>query len=459
MSGGEIAVLPAGLVLVPLAVVAVGAGVAATLVVKAARAGTEAAGRALEEFAAELEREADEQHDQEVRTRLWELAAGSAVRVNQELLLLAARAEKAGVRPDLPRPVDVTGCRLAGTPALVTQVRAALAGARAQIERAEADRERHTLLAALPVPAAGSPSAAELLAHHQRVLARRGTVPAVRPEPAWTAPAKADGARVRAEIDAILVRLHEDATADDRALALTAAARAEQKKNTTMNTTFLEALARVVEQELNPRIARRREAATLLAGLDQPLVAEAIGDLAPPRPPCLDAVAGLRAVVRGEADLTDELRRAANSALDWALVETERRRLLDEVAEAFSGLGYDVSTGLGVGHSATLSVHRDAWRGGHSADVWIDGAGRIRSRLVQLAPQAGGEAGRCADLNDSLREVGARLGERGLEARVDLPEHPVPALKRFGRGAGAPAASPAEDTAPKARTRDHHEES
>jgi hypothetical protein len=453
MSGGEIAVLPLGLVLVPVAVAAVGAGVAATLAIRAAQAGTEAAGRALEQFADEMERRADAQDDLEIRTRLWELAAGSVARTNEDLRLLAARAAKAGVRVALPRQVDLTGCRLADTRGLVAQAQAALAGARAAVEQAEAVRERRTLLAKLPAPAAG-PDAAEILARHQEVLASRRH----RKASTWTAPQQLDEGRVRAEIDEILGRLHEDATADDRAEALAAAARAELKKAAPMSRTYLEALARTVQNEINPRVARRREAAGLLAALEQPLVAEVIGELAPPRPPCFDSIERLRAVVRGDADLTDADRRDAHSALDRAQVELDRRRLLDGVAEAFSGLGYSVSTGLQVHHSPTLSVTRQAWRGGHCADVWIDEAGRVRSRLIQLAPEAGGEAGRCADLNDTLRHVGDELNRRGIGAQVHVPSEPVPALKRFEPGTGSARSSSFEDSAPVARTQDHPEE-
>ena len=449
MSGGAIAVLPVGAVVVPVAMVAVGAAAAATLVIRAAQAGTEATGRALERFADEMERKAHAQDDLEIRTRLWELAAGSVVQSNQEVRLLAARAEKAGVRLALPGPIDLTGCRLADTPELVAQAQQALARARAAVEQAEAVRERRVLLAKLPAPAGGAPTAAELLARHQEVLARRERTVSKARAAEWT-PSKVDESRVQAEIDAILSRLHEDATADDRAEALSAAAQAEQKKSTAMSRTYLDALARTVQKEINPRIARRREAANLLAALEQPLVVEAIGDLAPPRPPCFDSIERLRAVVRGDADLTDDDRRAARSALDWAQVEMDRRRLLDGVAEAFSRLGYSVTTGMQVHHSPTLSVTRQAWHGGHAADVWIDEVGRVRSRLIQLVPEAGGEASRCADLNDSLRHVGAELNRRGVDTQVHLPSDPVPALKRFVSGAG-PATPSSEDHIPQVR--------
>ncbi|MFI6232716.1 hypothetical protein ACIBD9_04030 [Micromonospora sp. NPDC050784] len=454
MSGGEIAVVPMGILLAPVALVAVGAGVAATMAIRAAQAGTEATGRALEQFADEMERSANAQDDLAIRTRLWELAAGSVARTNQDLRLLAARAEKSGVRLALPRPIDLTGRKLADTRDLVAQAQVSLAGLRAAVEQAEAVRERRTLLVELSALADSAPSAAEVLARHQTVLASRnqsrGTVSAKTH--------KVDERRVHAEIDAILCQLHEDASADDRAEALTAAARAEQQKSTSMSRTYLDALARTVRKDINPRIARRREAANLLAALEQPLVADVITDAAPPRPPCFDSIERLRAVVRGDADLVDDDRRDAHSALNFAQVEINRRRLLDGVAEAFSGLGYSVTAGLQVHHSATLSVSRQAWRGGHSADVWIDEAGRVRSRLIRLAPEADGEAGRCADLNDSLRHVGAELNRHGIGAKVHLPSEPVPALMRFAPGTGSTTLSSFDDSAHSARTQDHPEE-
>lgn len=455
MSGGVVVVLPAA-TLAPAALAVVAAGAAAAMAIQAVKAGTEATGRALEQFADEMERQANAQDDLEIRTRLWELAAGSVVRTNQDLLLLAARAEKAGVRLTLPRSIDLTGCRLADTPGLVARAQDELAKARALVERAEAERERQVLLARLSVPAGSGPSAEELLARHQQVLARRERLSASAPAE-WVLPRKVDESRVQAEIDAILSRLHEDATADDRAEALVAAARVERKKNAAMSRTYLEALARTVQKEINPRIARRREAANLLAALEQPLVAEVIGDFAPPRPPCFDAIERLRAVVRGEADLTAEDRHDAQSALDRVQVELDRRRLLDGVAEAFGGLGYSVTVGLQVGHSPALSVTRRTWHGEHAADVWVDNAGRVQSRLVQVAREATGEASRCADLNDSLRHVNAELNRRGIDARVYLPDPPNPALKRFARDSFPPM-SRSEDEVQQMHARDLTEE-
>jgi hypothetical protein len=224
-----------------------------------------------------------------------------------------------------------------------------------------------------------------------------------------------------------------------------------------MSRTYLEALARVVQREINPRVAGRREAANLLAAIEQPLVAEVIADLRPPRPPCFDAIERLRAVVRGDAEFTEAGRRDAHSVLGWAQSEMERHRLLDTVADAFGRLGYAVTTGMQVHHSPTVSVTRPAWHGGHAADVWIDEAGRVRSHLIQLATGAGGEAGRCADLNDTLRHVGEELNRRGISARVHLPSAPVPALRRFeADDESVPFTS--EDAAPGRRALPHPEE-
>ncbi|MFY1635208.1 hypothetical protein ACN27F_18355 [Solwaraspora sp. WMMB335] len=440
MSGGEIAVVPMGVVVVPIAAVAIGATVAATLAIRAAQAGTEATGRALEQLADEMESSAAAQDDHEIRGRLWEVAAGAVVSTNQELRMLAVRAAKAGVHPALPSPIELTGCKLADVRGLVAGFQAALAKARAAVEQAEAVRERHHLLAQLPAPAGDSPTAAELLARHQTVLAARRHEPDRTPDRApVTASPPVDGSRAQAEIEQILIRLDPDATSDDREKALKAAARAARQKTVGASRTYIDALTRTVVQEINPRVARRRTAAGLLAALEHPVISEMISDLAPPRPPCLDSIERLRAVVHGDADLTDADQRAARSALAWAQQQLDRRRLLDGVAEAFAGLGYSVSTGLQVHHSASLSVTRQAWKGGHTADVWIDETGRVQSRLIQRTPDAGGEATRCADLNDSLSQVGAELNRRGIDAAVHVPDMLVPALIQISSDAVSPA--------------------
>ncbi|MEU8314168.1 MULTISPECIES: hypothetical protein [unclassified Micromonospora] len=436
MSGGEIAVLPVGLIVAPVALAAAGAGAAAMLAIRAAQAGTEATGRALERFGEEMERRADAQDDVEIRAQLWDLAAGSVARTNEDLRLLSARAARAGVQLALPRPVDLTGCHLTGAPSLVARTQEALSAARAAVERAEAARERQQLLSRMAAGAAGEPSATELLARYQAVLASRGRHESAAPP----APAKVDGSRLQADIDAILSRLHTDATSDDRIQALEAAAKAERKKHSPMGRTFVESLARTVDVDLNPRIARRREAANLLTALEQPLVAEVINDFGTPRPPCFDAIERLRAVVLGEADLTSADRRDAQNALNRVQVELDRRRLLEGVAEAFGKLGYSVTTGMQVRRHAALLVTRPDWRGGHVADVWLDEAGRVHSQLVQVAAGAGGEAVRCAELNDGLRRVGEELGRRGIAARVHVPDEPVRALVDIDpRSAATPA--------------------
>jgi hypothetical protein len=437
MSGGEMVVAPAALVIAPIALVAVGAGIAAALAVRAAAAGTEAAGRALEQFGDEMARKADRQDELAVRGRLWDLAAGSAAATNMELRLLAARAEQAGVRVMLPKTIDLTGYELTATPKLVAEVTKALSGARHQVEQAEAVRLRQSLLAKLPATGE-SPTAAELLARHQEVLDRRlERTTAVAPP---KAPRRADPSQVRAEIDAVLLRLDVAATPADREEVLEAASRAALQKAVGASRTYLDALGRKVDKEVNPRIARRREAAAMLDALEHPMVAKMINDVTP-RPPCLGSVKRLRAVVHGEEDLTDELRSDGRSAIAWVQVELDRRRLLDGVAEAFAGLGYSVTTGMGV----KLSVAKNTWRG-FTADVWVDEAGKVQSHLVQASPEAAGEADRCSELNQDMGQVGARMRRAGRPAEVVMPRRLKRAIRRFRPEAAGRRSSGTETT-------------
>lgn len=449
MSGGEIVVLPAMLLVVPLAAVA-GAWMAAALAIRAAAAGTQAAGRALEHLGDEMLRVADAQDDAVMRTRLWGIAAGAVAGTNNDLLLMTARAERVGIQVVLPRRIDLTGCRLADTRALVAEARQALESARADIASAEASRAQRTLLAKLTIPVGELPTAAEVLARHQEMLTLR-RAPAGVMEPVPSRPD--EERRVRSEIHEILLRLDPDALAGDREQVLAASARTERKKgNAAASCTFLDALRRMVDDEINPRAGRRREAAGLLAGLEHPVIGGMIGELPSPRPPFLRSIDRLQAVVRGDADLTDADRNDACVALAWAQRELDRRRLLEGITEAFAGLGYTVSTGMQVHHSTSLSVTRPSWLGEHTADVWIDQAGNVQSHLVQTVPDAAGEATRCTELNVSLQQVGDQLLRSGMEASVNVPQEQLHALKRYGPGAEVPNRH--DEAGPKVRVAD-----
>jgi hypothetical protein len=423
MSGGEIVVAPAVMVIGPAvaaaAVVVVGAAVAAALVIKAAQAGTAATGRALEEFGDEMARRADAQDDLEIRSRLWGLAAGAVVQVNQDLRLLWVRAARVGVRVPMPSPFDLTGRSLADARGWVEQAREQLAVARAAIERAETECEQRILLAQLPAPADTSMTAEELLARYQTVLDRRRTQRASTATPVPVAP-RADRDRVQAQIDAILSRLSADANAADREEAIRLASAAAAQRDAGLSSTYVEALADTVDNGINPRIARRHEAAGLLVALDHPLVADVIERTATV-PQCAGSVERLRAVVAGDADLTAADRRDAASTLAWVQREVDRIRLLEALAETFTGLGYAVSTGMEVNHTAALSVTRGSWNDEHSADVWVDEKGQVRWEMAELQAGAGAEATRCEDLNETMRRAGEVLEARGFETTVQVP--------------------------------------
>jgi hypothetical protein len=306
-----------------------------------------------------------------------------------------------------------------------------MAEARLAVERAEASREQQRLLDRLPKPADDGPTVAEALAHYSRVLAARQ----LRPDP--VAPyvvterptVTADRDRVRAEIDMILARLHVNANAEEREQAIVAAARAAQQRQAGMSRTFVNTLARTVDTEINPKVARRDEAARLLTGLEHKVVTDAIAETSP-LPPHLVALERLRAVVRGDADLTDDDRRTAQDALAWAERQADRRRLLDAMADTFAELGYDVTTGMQVNYTETLCVSRDGWGDDHTADVWVDPAGQIQWRLVELQAGAPAEATRCEQLNASMRKVGDTLAQRGFDAEVIVPDELIKPVRR-----------------------------
>ncbi|GAA1775306.1 hypothetical protein [Luedemannella helvata] len=454
MSGGQIGVAPAVL-LVPVVVVGaavvVGAGLAAALVIRTAQAGAETTGRALEELADAMERKADAQDQREAQARLWGLAASATVRTNQQILLLAARAEKAGVHVPLPGPFDLTGRQLADARDWVIDAERALADAWQQVERAETERTWHQLVAALPTPAGSAESAADLLAAFSVTLAdrrRRGrgmtTTATSRPvQP------KADEDAVRAEIDEILGRLDVDATAAEREEVIILAARAVKQRETGTSRTYLDALIRRVDESINRRAADRRDAAGWLTALEHPLVAGILADAAPP-PPRPDVVERLRAVVRGDAELTAADRRDAGELLSWAQRQVERRRLLEVMAETLEAAGYTVTTGMRVQHTAALSVARESWRDEHDTTVWVDEAGGVRWRTKALSPDARAEASRCEDINETMRAVGHTLTAQGFDVDVAVPATPLPAIPAYQPSVHQ---SPEAETKPAARER------
>jgi hypothetical protein len=431
MSGGAILVAPVlvmGAAAIAAAAVVIGAAVAVALVVRAAQAGTVATGRAVEQLGEAMAQTADAQDDLAVRTRLWELAAGAVVQTNSEICLLSGRARKAGVRPQLPPPLDLTGLGLADTRGLVAQAQEALVRARAVIEKAEAEREQQTILAEMAVPADARPSAAEALAHYRLVLARRRT--ASPQQPPVVVSSTVDSQRVGAEVDEILARLDVDATADEHAEAILAAGRVAKQSDPGMASTHLGRLTRIIDDQINPKVARRKDAAGYLSALLHPVVAAAIAETSP-RPPFLRSIAKLQAVVQGDADLTDADRRDALDSLAWAEQAVERRQLLRALNETLTTLGYRVTTGLQTRHTEVLSIASDRWHGGHSADVWIDDEGGVQFRMVELHKGATGEATHCVQLNQAISAAGEELALRGFAARVRVPEKPMKATRRW----------------------------
>jgi hypothetical protein len=409
---------------VPVAAVAGGA-LAAVLAIRAGVVATGVAGRALEQLGDAMEQLADARDDAYLRARLWENAASAAAHTNQELRLLAARAEQVGIRPDLPPFVDLTGCVLADTYALVSRTEQALNSARVEVIRAEAERDKRVLLAKLAVPTVDLPTAAEVLADYRAALAARWVTAVAEPKPVL--PPMADESWVHTEVDKALCRLDHDATADERAQVLAVAALAERKSDIGLARTRLEALADLVDLTINPKVGRRRKAAGLLTGLTHPAIIALASEPVPPRPTLFASIEGLEEVVRGKRELTDADRALAHQELSWAAAELERRRLLDALTEAFAHLGYAVTTGMQVTHSSELSVTHKAWDGQYTAKVWVNAAGNVQSRLVQVAPNATGEASRCAELNSSLIQVGEQLAQRGLSTQVNLPSSLLPA--------------------------------
>ena len=284
--------LTAAVALAPLAAAALTMQ-AATLAVQAADAAAEAALEAIAGVGEKLAAEGEEQFEAETTSRRWHMAASEAVGMNAAIRMLAARARRVGVEVALPeaivldrRSLDVVSAWLVATAPEVRRVREELAGA-----SLSAARER--LMAELPIAVDRSLVDAALRRYAETLI--HGVD---RSEPA----APADLSWVDTEVQDALAGLDPDAAADDRAMALGAAARVASQTDEADADAYLDALNRLVRTVINPRAAATRCAARWLEGLEHPAVAVAAA--AEPTLPVADVAKELAEVVAGSVELT-----------------------------------------------------------------------------------------------------------------------------------------------------------
>ncbi|GAA0216816.1 hypothetical protein GCM10010492_13320 [Saccharothrix mutabilis subsp. mutabilis] len=424
MSSGGIVLAPVALPVVAAgAVVVVGAvavGAGAVLLARAANAAVEGSVRALGEHGARLEAEVAGLEAAAADARRWEVAAADVVAVNARIRLLRDRAATAGATVAVPAPLTLTAGR---DPAeLARWVR------QAQVDLA---RAQEALDARVPAPALAigkstvDTKMADALAGHREALRRRyATAVAAAPEPVSPG-----------EVERVLALLDPDATTDERAAALTAAAlvaaHPEEKH------VYLAALRRRITAEINPRAARRRLAASWVQVLEDGPLTEALAGAQPP-PDLADTADRLRAVVAGTHDLTARLRTEAARLLEWAEETAQRFFVCELVKHHLTDLGYRVEDTFDAGGSAGLRLARADWSGEHTADVWVDAHATVHGRVVREVAAAGDDARitdleRCDTFADDLAAVAALMPEaQAVVDRTAAPEVRAAADDRSG---------------------------
>ncbi|XVV04486.1 hypothetical protein ACQPW3_03455 [Actinosynnema sp. CA-248983] len=408
MSSGGIVLAPlalpvvaAGAVLV-VGAVAVGAG--AVLVARAANAAIEGSVRALGDYGAKLEEEVAGLEAAAADARRWEVAAADVVAVNARIRLLRERVSAAGAAVDVPAPLRLTSSR---SPAEL--------GRRVGQVQVELARAQEALDLLLPAPTLAiekstvDTSMADALASHREALRRRHAVAvAAAPEPVSPG-----------EVERVLALLDPDATTDERAAALSAAALVTA--HPAEKDVYLAALRRRITAEINPQAARRRLAAGWVQVLEDGPLTEALAGARPPDD-LADTADRLREVVTGTRDLTKDLRVEGARLVEWA-EETARQVFVCElVKHHLTDLGYQVEETFEVRNTAGLRLTREDWSGEHTADVWVDAHATVHGRVVREVAGAGDDARitdqeRCDTFADDLDAVAGLMPE--AQAVVD----------------------------------------
>ncbi|WP_428966175.1 hypothetical protein [Micromonospora fluostatini] len=420
MSSAGVVVLPVAVVAAAGAAAVLAAANAAVLLVDAAGSVAEGAVRAVGEYGARLEEELAALAEAEANAVRWRCAAADVVGLNARIRLVQRRAAGSGAHVGLPPPVDLTGHPVEEIRRRVQETERALLAAQREVDVAVAERELAAMVAALP-PAAATPDTLAAVRAHREALTRRHA-----PE---AHPAAVGSGPVSQKVERVLAGLDPDANADERTEVLRIAALAAAHPGESAS--YLRAL-RATVREANARNTRRRLAAEWLTTLEDRDVAVALTWNAPPDP-LRGTVARLREVVDGTADLTPELRRDGTAMILWAGEMVRQRFTRDMVARVLRDEGYTVDAEVDTPHTAGVRVSRADWHGEHTADVWVDGNGTIHGRVLREFAATGDEAelrdrARCDDFAEHLTTLAGRIdnGTGAAQVCVDhgrRPEH------------------------------------
>jgi hypothetical protein len=421
MSSGAVVFLAPAVGVVALgAVVVVGAAAGAVLALRAANKALESGVRAVGDYGLKVEGEIARLEAAEAEALRWEYATGDVLTINARIRILAEQAKSAGVATGLPEPIKLGACLT------LDQLRAEAARVQTELVKAQEAVDAATVLPKLTAVVAGQSmrdaDIAARLAQEETMRTRYERPVAVSPAPV---PAE--------DIAQIIALLDADASAEERAVVLTLASAARERKGP-----YLTALRKKVDGEINPKVARRRLAAVYLQTLEEDPVASVIAGIEPSGP--LEGTLGrLRAVVRGESDLDDGLRAEATGLLARSEKIAEQQMLRDIMIHRFEELGYAVDTVLDARDVVGVRMTRAEWNGEHTAEMVIDG-GVVKAQLVSEVQSDGDAAritgtARCEGFVEHLEQTAGQVVESGHNVTVDVKSH-LPAVRSAETGGG-----------------------
>jgi hypothetical protein len=445
MSSGGAAIAPVAVVVAAGAVAAavmVAAAGAAVLVVNAANQAAEGAVRAVGRRGEELEALADSRSETERNALRWQAAAADVVGLNARLRLVSQRAQQSGVPVDLPPPLDLTGRSREDAIRWAQQAERRLIQAQQALDAAAAESQWRHLTAELSSRVTGQSDTTAALIAYQATLRQRHQV-LDRSVPIGT------------ELDEIVRRLDPDATTNEQTRVLRTAAYARAQREQYDADAYRFALQRLVDHDINPKVARRRLAAEWLQALEQPSVSSAIAQADPPTP-FSGTAAKLLAVIEGSAELTPQLHTEAKEALAWAGAVTRQAFIRDMLRTCLTDAGYSVEGEFTTQHALRLRASRPDWHGEHSAELWVDETGSVEGRLVREYDMAGDDAqaqdsARCEDFHAMLAAL-----EVGHEDITVTRKPGRPPLRRHRPGEGHDTSTTTQRQ-PGARTRNQGE--
>lgn len=250
-----------------------------------------------------------------------------------------------------------------------------------------------------------------------------------------------------AQIERIVSRLDDEATDGERAQVEEAAEAVVAQTGLPPETllTDLKALVQRVSRAAAARRADRQRAQALLHRLDG-LVGPEVDDLR----------TLLARVITGRTPLRDVDETRVAAACARAAAEEDQRYVAEQLAEALTGLGYDVGTDfvrdLSAGTPAYAIV---ASSPGHAAELRLDG-GRYEYRLVHTDPSA--DSSRDDDhereLCKAIGRVTAGAHQHGVTFTLDAHRSPGAEPVPYVPAAGSARRPPRSDRADGRRARE-----